>query len=258
MVAGALLVAQFGIQTTSLLFAVLVLPAWVLIYRYIPQASQSDTQVTYASLEVKTSLWKKSSVLVTLLSGLLLALAYQGVFTSTLSRLIELRQPFTVIGGVVIGAAVMASIFQGARWGWEPWAAPWFGRLSDSYGRKRILVGTMGVAAFLFALLHAPVSFAWWVIMLLGIQMTATILTTLMDTWAADEASRQPNSTAMMTMYSVVTDVGAALGPLLAYWMAESYGLDWMYGGIALILLLMALIWLRVRETTEIRSDNTL
>ncbi|MDH4616306.1 MFS transporter [Brevibacillus sp. AY1] len=258
MVAGALLVAQFGMQATSLLFAALVLPALALIFVYIRQSNPSDVEVSFAPLAVKTPLWKKGSVLVTLMSGLLLAMAYQGVFASTLSRLIELRQPVTVVGGIVIGAAVMASIFQGARWGWEPWAAPWFGRLSDAYGRKPLLVGTMFAAALLFGLLHTPISFAWWVLMLLGIQLTATILTTLMDTWAADEASRQSNSTAMMTMYSVVTDMGAALGPLLAYWMDGSFGLDLMYGGIALVMLLMGMVWLRVREAKAISVSNAL
>lgn len=258
MVAGALLVAQFGMQATSLLFAALVLPALALIFVYIRQVNPSEAVVSFAPLAVKTPLWKKGSVLVTLMSGLLLAMAYQGVFASTLSRLIELRQPVTVVGGIVIGAAVMASIFQGARWGWEPWAAPWFGRLSDAYGRKPLLVGTMFAAGLLFGLLHTPISFAWWVLMLLGIQLTATILTTLMDTWAADEASRQSNSTAMMTMYSVVTDMGAALGPLLAYWMDGSFGLDLMYGGIALVMLLMGMVWLRVREAKAISVSNAL
>lgn len=258
MVAGALLVAQFGMQATSLLFAALVLPALALIFVYIRQSNPSDVEMSFAPLVVKTPLWKKGSVLVTLMSGLLLAMAYQGVFASTLSRLIELRQPVTVVGGIVIGAAVMASIFQGARWGWEPWAAPWFGRLSDAYGRKPLLVGTMFAAGLLFVLLHTPISFAWWVLMLLGIQLTATILTTLMDTWAADEASRQSNSTAMMTMYSVVTDMGAALGPLLAYWMDGSFGLDLMYGGIALVMLLMGMVWLRVREAKAISVSNAL
>lgn len=258
MVAGALLVAQFGVQATSLLFAALVLPAFALIFVYIRRSNPSDVKVSFAPLTVKTPLWKKKSVLVTLMSGLLLAMAYQGVFASTLSRLIELRQPVTMVGGIVIGAAVMASLFQGARWGWEPWAAPWFGRLSDLYGRKRLLVGTMFAAALLFALLQTPVAFVWWVLMVLSIQLTATVLTTLMDTWAADEASRQTNSTAMMTTYSVVTDLGAALGPLLAYWMDGRFGLDMMYGGIAMVMLLLALVWVRIREEKAIRVSNAL
>jgi MFS family permease len=258
MVAGALLVAGYGLQATSLLFAALVLPAFALILRSIPQDNRAEEKVAFTNLEVPTSMWRKGSVLVTFLSGLFLAMAYQGVFTSTLSRLIELRQPFTVIGGVVIGAAVLSSMVQGARWGWEPWAAPWFGRLSDVYGRKRMLIGTMLAAAVLFATLHTPVPFVWWLILLLGIQLTATVLTTLLDTWAADEASRQPNSTAVMTMYSVVTDVGAALGPLLAFWLDGKLGLSSLYSGIALVMLVMALVWLRVLEKKEISAGNAL
>lgn len=258
MVAGALLVASIGLQYTSLLFAGLVLPALILIFACIRPQSCTEGRELLGRMEAKTSLWSKEGVLVTLLTGLLIAMVYQGVFASTLSRLIELRQPLTTIGGIVVGAAVMASILQGARWGWEPWAAPWFGRLSDTYGRKRMLVATMLIAAILFGMIYAPVSFGWLMVVLLGIQWTATVLTTLTDTWAADVAARQANSTAMMTHYSVVTDVGAAIGPLLAFWLDESFGLGLLYLGVALVMLLLALMWLRIREsrTPAVRMDN--
>jgi len=258
MVAGALLVGAIGLQVTSLLFAGLVLPALILIFVYIhPQNSQEKSRV-HGQTKSNTSLWRKEGVLVALLTGLLIAMVYQGVFTSTLSRLIELRQPLTTIGEIVIGAAVMASIFQGVRWGWEPWAAPWFGRLSDVYGRKPMLVATMLIAAILFGSISAPVSFFWFMLVLLGIQWTATVLTTLTDTWAADVAARQTNSTVMMTHYSVVTDVGAAMGPLLAFWLDERFGLGLLYLGVALVMLVLALTWLRIREvrTPAVRRDN--
>lgn len=137
----------------------------------------------------------------------------------------------------------MASLVQGMRWGWEPWAAPWSGKLSDRYGRKRIFACALLAAALFFGMLQTPVVFPFWVCFLLGIQLTATVLTTVMDALAADEAARQANSTALMTVYSVVTDIGAALGPLLAFWLDGRLGLESMFGGIALILLALAIWW---------------
>ncbi|EJL30449.1 MFS transporter, partial [Brevibacillus sp. BC25] len=177
-------------------------------------------------------------------------------FTSTLSRVIEVREPLLMIGGVVLGAAVIASVIQGIRWGWEPWAAPLVGKLSDRHGRTNLFIGTLLVASVLFAVLQAASSLVLWFAILFGIQLTATIITTVMDTLAADEAARQANSQAVMTQYSVVSDLGAALGPLLAFWLDEQVGLSPMYTGIAIILLLVGLVWLGRPKLIKMESAS--
>lgn len=242
MIAGALLASWLGLGTTAFILGCFTLPALAFVFLYIRPSFQKPHVYTDA-VRTTERFWKQKSVWATMATALIVAMVYQGMFASTLSRLIEFRQPVVLIGGLTLGAAVIASLVQGARWGWEPWAAPWFGRLSDRYGRKSIFVGALTAAAVLFGFLHTPVSFALWICMLLGIQLTATVLTTIMDTLAADEATRQANSTALMTLYSVVTDVGAALGPLLAFWIDGRLGLDVMYAGIAIALLLLAIIW---------------
>lgn len=260
MLAGALLVTMYGLQTASLLFAVCALPALALIFAYIPKSFIHTKTDGDSGWEHRISVWKKGSVRLTLLSGLLLALSYQGVFASTISRLFEERQPLLFIGGLVIGSAVMASVIQGIRWGWEPWAAPQFGRWADRFGKKPLFIGTLVAASCLFASLHAPVSFAIWLCILLVVQLTATILTTLMDTWAADEAVRRSNSTELMALYTVTADIGAALGPLTAFWLDEHFGLPVVYGCLACMLLLLALAWVRVSEAKPkpVSPDNTL
>ncbi len=242
MLAGAMLAAWIGLKMTSFLLALFSLVAFILVFVYIPP-SFTKRMIDSAPVDEQRPFWKKGSVLVTMGTGLFIAMVYQGMFTSTLSRLIEIRQPLTVIGDLVLGAAVVGSVIQGARWGWEPWAAPWFGKMSDRYGRRKLFALSLLAAAALYGLLHAPLSFALWLSVLLGIQLTATILTTVMDTLAADEASRQTNSTAIMTHYSVATDLGAALGPMIAFWMDGRLGLDVLYGGVALSLLVIAAGW---------------
>lgn len=242
MLAGPLLVAWVGLRTTSFLLAGVSLVAFFLVFAFIP-ASFTGQSGDASAAAVRPQLCWTGSVALTMASGMFVAMCYQGILVSTLSRLIDLRQPFAVIGGMVVGSAVVAGVVQGARWVWEPWAAPWFGRWSDRCGRRRMLVGAVLAAAVLFGLTAVPLPFALWLGVLLGIQLTGTVLTTVMDTLAADEASRQANGAQLLTCYSVVTDLGAAAGPLLAFWADGWFGLNGLYAGTAAFLLAMAAAW---------------
>jgi MFS family permease len=242
MLAGPLLAAWLGLRTTSFLLAGVSLLAFFLVCVFIPPSFTRQSGGTPPAA-VRPSLRWTGSVALTMASGMFVAMCYQGMLASTLSRLIDLRQPFTVIGGMVVGSAVVAGVVQGARWVWEPWAAPWFGKWSDRCGRRRMLVGSLLAAAVLFGLTAAPLPFVLWLGVLMGIQLTGTGLTTVMDTLAADEASRQANGASLLTCYSVVTDLGAAVGPLLAFWADGRFGLNVLYAGTAGFLLAMAAGW---------------
>lgn len=258
MLAGPLLVAWLGLRTTSFLLAGVSLVAFVLVYVFIP-SSFTRRSGDASPAAVRPSLRWTGSVALTMASGMFVAMCYQGMLASTLSRLIDLRQPFTVIGGMVVGSAVVAGVVQGARWVWEPWAAPWFGRWSDRCGRRQMLVGAVLAAAVLFGLTAAPLPFALWLGVLMGIQLTGTVLTTVMDTLAADEASRQANGASLLTCYSVVTDLGAAVGPLLAFWADGWFGLNGLYAGTAGFLLAMAAAWSgRAGQAHAAREDKVL
>ncbi|EAO7496370.1 hypothetical protein AKL48_24870, partial [Salmonella enterica] len=141
--------------------------------------------------------------------------------------------------GVGIGAASLAGILQAIRWGWEPFLAPRFGKLSDG-GNKRLilLVASLFITAFLFAMVPMDISFGLWLLVLMGIQLMATVLTTVMDAIALDVAQRT-SRVAVMTGFTVITDLGAAIGPTLGYFMVSVLGLEityWVAAGIWLIL----------------------
>ncbi|MFS0553673.1 MFS transporter [Brevibacillus sp. 179-C9.3 HS] len=250
MLVGALLVSWYGLSVASIALAVPPLFAAILVFRYIRPSFTSQDQTGVKRMETRKRMWNQGAVLMMMITALLVTMVYQGIFTSTLSRVIEVRDPFIVVGGIVLGAAVIASLVQGIRWGWEPWAAPLVGQWSDKHGRTKMFIVTLLVAAVLFAglqgmtPLQGTTALVIWFAILFGIQLTATIITTLLDTLAADVAARQANSQALMTQYSVVSDLGAALGPLLAFWLDEHVGLSVMYIGIASVLLMLALAWL--------------
>ncbi|MED1799472.1 MFS transporter [Brevibacillus porteri] len=250
MLVGAILASWYGLSVASIALAVPSLFAAILVFRYIRPSFSSQDQTGVNRMVTGKRMWNQGAVLMTMITALLVTMVYQGIFTSTLSRVVEVRDPFIVAGGVVLGAAVIASLVQGIRWGWEPWAAPLVGTLSDKHGRTKMFIVTLLVASFLFAALQGTTrlqgtnALLIWFAILFGIQLTATIITTVLDTIAADVAARQANSHAWMTQYSVVSDLGAALGPLLAFWLDEHVGLSVMYIGIAIVLFMLALAWL--------------
>ncbi|WP_342404737.1 MFS transporter [Brevibacillus sp. FSL K6-2834] len=254
MVLGAILAAWGGIQTAALVFAGASLLAFFPVLFSIRPSFVKEPRMSSAPSSEAVSLfrWPKGMA-ATMLTGLFVAMCYQGMFTASLSRLIELFHPTMVIGGILIGSAVISGAVQGARWLWEPWLAPWFGRLSDRYGRGKLFVISMLATSILFICVAAGLSLPLFLLALLGIQVTATILTTVMDTLAADDASRRENSSSAMMVYSVMTDLGAALGPMLAFWVEERAGLPLLFTGMGVSLLLVSLGW-RSRRVLAYRS----
>lgn len=254
MLAGAILASWYGLAVASIILAVPSLFALILVFRYIRPSFASQQQTDLKRNELGDRMWRQREVLMTMTTALLVTMVYQGIFTSTLSRLIEVREPLIVVGGAVLGAAVIASLIQGIRWGWEPWAAPLVGKWADRHGRTKMFIMTLLLASVLFAIVQGTYPLVVWFAILFGIQVTATIIATVLDTLAADEAAKQANSQAFMTKYSVVSDLGAALGPLLAFWLDEQVGLGVMYTGIGMVLFLTALAW--IGRPRLIRMEN--
>jgi MFS family permease len=170
---------------------------------------------------------------------------YQGAFTATLSYLIQIHNsPTILIAGVSIGAASLAGMLQALRWGWEPWLAPWFGRVSDGKcGRRTILIITFICAAILFLLIPIQLPLGLWMLLILAILLTATILTTVIDAIACDVASCSSQKT-LMTAYSFAIDIGAALGPLISFTFNGIWGPYTIYWVIAGTLFALAVKWL--------------
>lgn len=98
----------------------------------------------------------------------------------------ETNDPLKIEGNK--STATFAGFLQALRWIWEPWLAPWIGKKSDShYGRGPLLTVSLLAATFLFGFIPLKVSFVVWLFILIGVQITATLLTTLTDAVASDE-----------------------------------------------------------------------
>ena len=242
MLLGGLLADAYGLQVTASIFALVTLAAIPVAIIYIPRTTAAACHPTGAWLGVGRTI-RKPEVFWTLLTGLAIALVYQGVFNSTLSHLIKTHEAETVaVAGIALGAASLAGILQAIRWSWEPWLAPFFGRLSDGKrGRRPFLCATIAVAALLFSLIPVEMPLPLWLLLLIAVQVTATILTTIPDALASDAAASHTKD--VMTSYSLMTDLGAALGPLIAYILTQFFGAYAAYWGSAALLSVLLAKW---------------
>jgi MFS family permease len=242
MLAGGVLADSWGIAPVCALFASIALVALPYVWRDVE--AERTVAVQAASGDSGFSWFRQREIGRTLLSGLFIALLFQGVFAAVLSHVIELRQTDVYqIGGFLVGAASIGGLLQAIRWGWEPFLAPWFGKVTDGErGRRPLFVLCLALAAMLFALVPADMPFLLWIALFLFIQLTATALTTVMDALASDAASRSDKVT-VMTAYSMVTDLGAALGPSLAYLVGSLWGMAAVFWGAAGICLLLGMRW---------------
>ena len=148
------------------------------------------------------------------------------------------------LGFGTVGAASLSGALQALRWSWEPWLAPWFGRFSDGQAsRSKTLGMLLIVAAGLVGAVSLQLPIGLWLAAVIGMQVTATALTTIGDAAAVDAAQNRARAT-VMTLYVMATDIGAALGPFLGYLMAELWGTAAMYQAAACWLAALGLWWL--------------
>ncbi|MDR2695070.1 MAG: MFS transporter [Deltaproteobacteria bacterium] len=252
MLLGGILADVAGVTVTVAVFATATAFAFFPALFRIPggrkqQREQADNATILAGFAI---LARDRNTLWLMAGGCLAALVFQGVVASTLSRLIfEHTGGGLLVFGSLVGASILGGFFQALRWGWEPWLAPLTGRLSDQrFGRANMLACAFALGALSFAALASPLPLPLWFPCILFMQLTATMLTTLNDAAAADAAARAGERTLLMA-YALCVDVGAALGPLVAYGMNEFWGINAVYACCAVLFVLLLIRWGRPKRT---------
>ena len=217
MLLGGVLADTVGVAATCSLFALCSLAALPFVYKFVPAAGRGLVAEA-ATTEQDYKFGRHLDVLKILIAGTFLALVFQGMLNSTLSYLIKQHYPEGLsLAGMVLGAASLGGVLQAVRWGWEPWLAPFSGKLTDGpRGRFPLLVVSALVGGLCFILVSRQLGLTLWILLVLVLQLTATALTTVADALAADVAVGSAK-VKIMTLYSLLIDVGAALGPVLAY-----------------------------------------
>jgi len=250
MLLGGFLSDWLGLRATSAIFAVLTLAAIPVALRSLPRGKGWEARKT-SSAALRSCLADGSFLLI-LLTGLLLALVYWGILTSTLSRLIEAHYGKSMdLFGIALGAASIGGALQALRWGWEPFVAPMVGRLSDGrFGRPPVLIAALAASSVLFALVPVRLPTVFWLALVLAVLLTATITGTVSDALACDAAYGSGRKM-LMAAYTFAVDLGAAIGPLVAYSADEIWGPFAVYWIVAAVMLLSAWRWYARRDSAS-------
>lgn len=244
MLVGGILVVVSGLPALAWAFGILTLLGIPLLLLGFSLPATTDAPAP-TSLRPPTP-GKAMSQWPILLTGVGISLLIPGVFTSTFSALIAHHYGTTLnLVGFVIGATALSGMLQAIRWLWEPWLGTLFGHWSDGpRGRRPYLIVALLVGAASFAPMAVSMPLGLWLVCTLTLLMASTALTTLADAAAADTA-RQVGAIGFMTRYSIGQDLGAAAGPILAYFLlnlTDGFGL--LYGGSSLLLLGLGSYWL--------------
>lgn len=256
MLIGGLLVPRYGLPALAAGFGIaslLGIPLLLMGFRLPPgheQAASAASAVAQGE-PLLGRFWNR-----VVLSGFCIALLIQGVLAATLSALIEHYYGARIdLFGLLLSVTALSGLLQAARWSWETWLGGRIGHWSDgARGRLPLLIGSLVLGALGFAALGSGLPLGLWLPTCLLVMLLCTALTTLNDALAAD-AARRGDVVRAMTRYSVAQDLGAALGPVLAFLLvALPGGFIWLYGGGGLMLAVLAGLWWRDRDAAPLSA----
>lgn len=169
-----------------------------------------------------------------------------GLVSATLGYVLRTRfGAAPEVGGLSIGIASLTGFLLSTRGFLDLGFAPVAGLLADRWGRHQIIRGALPVA--LVAAVGMMLSPALLCVVGLVVLMFAagTTLNVAFNAVAGDIAP--PGKRSMfLSLFVTFQDLGAALGPLLGYWIAPAFGFAWLYLCSAAVLLLASALHLIV------------
>lgn len=238
---GGFLVPMIGLKSVSIIFGMMALVGLPLIAASISPGKASGTHQLEIPPDKKETVWSLQ-VKKIVISGLIISLLH-AVFGATLTYLIDTSYPKGIPWfGLIIGSTVLGGVLTALRCAWEPFLARWFGQRTDGpRGRLPLFMLSLAGAAAGYALLPWQLPLGIWIVVVIFVMITSTALGTIMDAMASD-AAKSTSIITVMTAYSVSTDLGAAIGPTLIYWVVGlQYGVTSMYLACAAVFVLIGL-----------------
>jgi predicted MFS family arabinose efflux permease len=242
MLAGGFCVDLFGMRSVTTVFGVAAFITLPIVLLFVPN-SKNRTSLEEQGVK-KWLVLKEPRLLWILTSVFLVVMCLEGMFTTSLSHLIEVHPNSKIsLDGIVIGAASLAGVLQAIRWALGPVLSPWFGRLSDGRrGRKPFIVGSLIASSIFMAFVNSNLPLGIWLLNLLAILLVSSVLSTVMDAFASDVATGSLKKV-IMTVYVIVMDVGASFGPVFGYLSERLLGLPTTFLVSAAILFFLAIKW---------------
>lgn len=242
---GGLLTDQIGFTTTTTILAAIALTGGIgLLLQHPPQGG--SPQVRSAAMGGAAGGHQAGGRGAVYAASFVNAAAGSGLVVSTLGLwLVELYGADIDLAGMVLGVATLNGVLLGFRFAVGIVWAPAAGHLSDRYGRRRTLFASGAAAVLSLLALSVPGPLAWTVASAIALFAAGTALRVALDTSVGDLAEGVQRAR-VLAWYTNWSDLGAAAGPFLAYPLAAAFGLEWVYRGGALCLLLAGLATVRV------------
>lgn len=238
---GGLLVDAIGFRLTFIVLAVATAPSIVLALLLPAAAYRSHTSYEDAPPAPlrRSSLrerWFGGRELLAVKLGMLAnGFTSHGVVLSTVTLAL------TAVAGTAEGAAAIGGLLVAFRWSTDLFLAPSFGHLSDRLGRWRTIPVLLVLEAIAVGGLALASDRTTVVLAALGVFLMSTAMTAVSDAAAGDLAPPERRAE-VMSGYSDWIDIGAALGPPLAFMLADRLGL-WPSYTLNAALLFVVAIW---------------
>lgn len=256
MLIGGIFTSIVGITAITTTFAILGVCSIPFVIRYVPNTvSDSGTQASKESSQRNsdTDAKNRKRFIAILFNGLVVSFVVYGIFTSTLSKLVEHQFGEQIIFlSFTLEAVAVAGVLQSLRTGIDPFLAPFIGKWSDQkFGRLPLMMVALLCASICLFIIPLGLPFIAFIFIIFAFQIISTILITTSDTMAVD-LSNDYQSVKTMTNYTLVIDLGSALGPLMSYFIIDFIGLRWLYWFTGMIMI--ALLIFRYRGYARQRT----
>ncbi len=245
MLGGGILITFTSVSMLSTVFSFIACMALPAIPALIPVMKEKEIKQKETSPDLIPSSWKTTRVLMVLLTSFTMGFVIFGLFSSTLSSIIEQNyvQTWSTFS-VTISAAMIAGSIQAIRWAWDPWLAPLIGKqLDKNKSQNLILYAALFGTGIVFFIIGQVTHFLTLCALLLAFQLISSTFVTTSDTLAAKVASKT-NRIKVMTAHTVMIDVGAALGPLISFVLLEYFTLTMVYTVAAILVIWLAGGWM--------------
>lgn len=254
MLIGGLFADLFGIKAISIIIGTSALLSIPIIFKYIPKTIQT-TEASEKKLSLLTNFnsFLNRRLIKILGTALLLVMLLDGMLTATLSHIIEVKFTDKIdLIGIIAGAATLAGLIQAIRWGLAPIIVMKIGTALDNTNQKnRILSIFLVCAALLYFIIPRNIPLLVWMPILLVHLLVASVLTTIMDAIITDYSSRVLNKVFIMTSFTLIVDLGAALGPIIGYTLEQKIGLANLFGFSGLLCFFLAVVWVFSRDISS-------
>ncbi|MBT2643437.1 MFS transporter [Bacillus sp. ISL-41] len=257
MLIGGFFADLFGIKAISIIIGTSALLSIPIIFKYIPRTIQTnEASEKKLSLLTNFNSFLNSRLIMILGTAFLLVMLLDGMITATLSHIIEIKYTDRInLLGIIVGAATLAGLIQALRWGLAPIIVMKIGTALDKTNQKnRILSFFLVCAALLYFIIPKNVPLLVWMPILLVHLLIASVLTTIMDAIITDYSSRVINKVFIMTSFTLIVDLGAALGPIIGYSLEQKIGLTNLFGFSGVVCFFLAVVWLFSRNVSSIKN----